>query len=156
MKCILEETVENAWSDVNALEPEAIYQEMMEFGADQTELVSFVNVACEELTPDAQELASYLAFVVYRVFKKAFEQSLPTISPELIMEKYDRNQQMLAGMEERSDEEFEEVAALESAHQPYILQYVTEVLFETDEEDEGDDQPFRRRSLWTDPLKDPT
>ncbi|MCA9200519.1 MAG: hypothetical protein KDA87_23430 [Planctomycetales bacterium] len=136
MQCIDEPTVDDVWDQINELAPEEAYQQMMEFGTQQTELLSFVTVACEGLSDDAQELATFMAFVVYRIFYTSYSESFPDISPEQIMERFDRNQAMLSELENRSDEEFEEVAELESSHQPFVLQSITEVLFDSDEEDE--------------------
>ena len=59
-------------------------------------------------------------------------------TPEEIVAKFEDNQSLIVGLDEKDDASFEELAALETANQPHLYAYITEALLD-DEEGSDDD-----------------
>ena len=68
MRQIPLELVETTWQEVSAFSPGRVQKEMDRAAQLQPDLLSFVMVFTEELGPDAHALATYLYFVILRIF----------------------------------------------------------------------------------------
>jgi len=142
MECISERTVEQTWQTVADLAPDVAATEMMSFAARQPHLLGFVTAFLEELRDDANEMGTYLLFVVYKMFENSTTEEIPTVQPDAIKDQYEANQELLLDMETAADggQAFEDLAYLESLKHPWVFRYVTEVLLETDDDLPADER----------------
>jgi hypothetical protein len=140
MQCIDEGTVESVWQTVSGLDIEQASDEMMKFAQSQPDLLGFATAFSEELRVEAQEIVTYLLFVVYRMFEAAAEKPIPQIDMDDIVAKYEDNQSLMLGLESKDEKVFAEMADLETAHQPHIFGYITEALLEEENDDDDDDE----------------
>lgn len=138
MHCIDEGTVESVWQNVAGLDIEQASEEMMKFATAQPGLLGFTTAFSEELRVEAQEIATYLLFVVYRMFETAAKTPIPQIEDDAIVAKYEANQSLMLGLESKEESVFAEMAELETAHQPHVFGYITEALLEEDEDEDDD------------------
>ena len=67
---IPDEIVQETWQEVARFGDKQGRKEMTRLGKRQTDLLAFVLLETEELSPEAHELAVYLLFVMTRIFEK--------------------------------------------------------------------------------------
>ena len=145
MQCIEDSVIETVLEMAADLAAEEASEQMMAFAVAQPEILGFINAFSEELREEAQEVLIFLTFVVYRVFETAASEPIPKVSSEAIVAKYEANQSLIVGLDEKDDKSFEELAALETSNQPNLFGYITEALLDEDnpEDDiELDDEEF--------------
>ena len=145
MQCIEAPVIESVLEFASDLDAEQASEEMMKFATAQPDVLGFTNAFSEELREEAQEVLIFLTFVIYRVFETAAADPIPTISPEAIVAKYEDNQSLIVGLDEKDDTSFEELASLETANQPHLFGYITEALLEEDDPNDDielDDEEF--------------
>lgn len=139
MHWIDEATVESTWQDVAGFGVEQAQQEMMRLGEVQPELLAYVMGSCGDLCEEARELAVYMFFVVYRIFETAYDQQLPRISTEQILEQDQETDQLMTNLMEADEGTLAFTAIKETSRQPWVTQYVVESLVEAPE---GDDPVY--------------
>ena len=75
-------------------------------------------------------------FVVFRMFKKSSHKIIKRISPEKIIEYYEKNENFIQSLEGVHEKFFERITRLQLSEQPYVLKYVTETLMEAPYEED--------------------
>jgi uncharacterized protein (DUF1778 family) len=136
MSEISEELVTKTWQAMSSISPVQARMKMGEAGREQPELLAFVLGSVTECRPGAQELAVYLYFVIYRIFKNGAEQSLGPISAEKIELHLTRNEELLARLEPAHSRFLERAAQLETRAQPFVVKYLVDAIMEADEGEE--------------------
>ncbi len=122
--------VEKTWKEVAGFSPSQCAEEMRKLAKKQPELVSFMVEFNLELQDEAQGLAIYLFFVVYRIFEKGYKKKIKKISADEIIASYDDNEKLLIKLEQAHEKFYERIARVQISSQPNIIQYVVDTLFE--------------------------
>ncbi len=138
MEIISEALVEETWREVAELEIEQAQAEMAGMGRIQPNLVAFMVEFTKELKPDVAELALYLFFNVYRMFKKSRRKPLEQVTHQMVVERFESNDTLMNSLENTHDRFVERIARIQLLDQPFVLKYVLEALFEDEEEEEDD------------------
>ena len=130
MDWIDEATVEETWQEIAAYGLDQARSEMTDLGRLQPDLLAFVVVSSDELSEEARELAVYLFFVVYSVFQRAYDQELPRVSAQQLMQQDDRTEEFIMSLQEADEDAMESAALQETARQPWVMNYIVEALVE--------------------------
>ena len=102
----------------------------------QPGLLSFVMAFTEELSPDAHGLATYLHFVIFRIFEQGTKRRIRRVRASQIDHRLERNEKMVARLEHAHPRFLEKTALTEASRQPHVVQYLVEAIMEApDEED---------------------
>jgi len=99
-------------------------------------LKAFIIEFSQDLDQEAKELAMYMFFVVFRMFQKSSHKKIKRISPEKIIEYYEKNENFIQSLEGVHEKFFERIARVQLSEQPYVLKYVTETLMEVPYEED--------------------
>lgn len=135
VKMVSEEIVAEAWRDVATFGPADALREMKRISRRQHDLLVFVTTMCEQLSENAQEVAIYTFVVLYRMFERSHGKPLPKAKPRQVtaaFEALDRDLGRLIGADDRFVERH---ARLTTEAEPFVMQYVSEVLMEPDDPD---------------------
>jgi hypothetical protein len=136
MEPLSENLVEKTWQKIANYDSGRATKEMMEFGQIQPDLLSFILEFTEDLSEQAGELAVYLLFVIYHMFKKGYGKEIRLVTPEEIIECFEENERLMEKLEKAQDEFFNRVAEVQLSPQPYVIRYVVDSLSEEPEEDD--------------------
>src|SRR5262245_30879424 len=123
---ISSDTVERTWQDVAGMSGAEAEKAMQRVAKDQGYLMAFVLATTESLRPDASELATYLFFVILRMFETECPKKIGMIKPAKIDACYDSNEAMLQRLENVHDKFFDRVARVEASRQPHIFMFLVE------------------------------
>lgn len=134
---IPEELVEETWQEVAGFSPDRTNKEMKMLVKNQPNLLAFMMEFVQDLDQEVKELATYMFFVVYRMFQKSFGKKIKKISPEEIIVCYEKNENLIQSLEGVHEKFFDRIARVQLSEQPYVLKYVTETLMEAPEEEES-------------------
>ena len=137
MQTITEEQVESTCEAIAQLDPAIAADMMMEFSISQPNLLGFVMAFAEDLDEEeAQELSTYMLYVVYQMFANASSAPIPMISEEQIHRHYEATCELVDSLHETDplDEDVER----ETRNQPFIYRYVSETLLLDPEHPEHD------------------
>ncbi|NVM21591.1 MAG: hypothetical protein HWN68_07410 [Desulfobacterales bacterium] len=140
MNVISEELVEETWQEVAGFSPDLSSAEMTKFCGKQPELVAFVVEFLEDSDQQLREFATYMLFVVYRMFEKNTTKEIRKISAEEIIKYYDSNEDLVANLEGVDDRFLNRIAKVQLAGQPYVMKYVLEVLMDIPEEEKEEEE----------------
>jgi hypothetical protein len=146
MEPLSENLVEETWQEIAHYDSDRATKEMMEFGQVQPDLLSFILEFTEDLDEQAGELAVYLLFVVYHMFRKGYGNDIKRVTAEEIIECYEENERLMERLEKAQDEFFNRVAEVQLSPQPYVIRYVVDSLSEEPEEDE-DREPLSEEDV---------
>jgi hypothetical protein len=130
---IPEEIVTSTWQAVAAISEERAHREIEKVGREQSELLAFVLGSVSDCRPQAQELAVYLYFVIYQIFKNATKGRFLPINEEQIEAGISRNEERLARLEGAHPRFQERVALLEMSPQPCVVKYLVDAIMEAPE-----------------------
>jgi len=136
MSEIPEEIVSSTWQAVAAISEGQAHREIEKAGRAQSELLAFVLGSVSDCTPQAQELAVYLYFVIYQIFKNATKRRLRPIKESQIERGISRNEERLARLEGAHPRFQERAALLEMSPQPFVVQYLVEAIIEAPEDED--------------------
>ena len=75
-------------------------------------------------------------YVVCRMFQKSSKKSLKRISPEEIINCYEKTERFIEHLEGAHERFFERIAEVQLSEQPYVMKYVVETLMEAPEEED--------------------
>lgn len=135
MEPIPEALVEKTWQEAVSFTAARADREMQKLAVEQPDLLAFILEVTKELDRDARELGTYLFFNVCRMFHKAYGKRLPAVSPEAILECFEKNSAQLEILEETGEETFKQVAAAQLSAQPHVMGYVVKAMFEETEDE---------------------
>ena len=143
MQLIPKKIVDQTWPEVSEYSVSKMVKETKRFGKAQPHIMGFIIEFCQDLDEEAQELALYLTYVLFRMIEKGYgKRTLPQISPEDVIEAYEANERLFESMEGVDDRFIERWIrhSGELKKQPYLFQYVVEALYEEGEELELDEE----------------
>jgi hypothetical protein len=126
MKPISEELVEKISKKISSIKPLEVNEEIQKVGQLQPDLVAFVMDSTEGLNPEAQELAIYLFFVVYRIFQ-ASGAKIRKVSYAEIDTIFEKNETLFEN-EESPDPLSDPLKIFPVLIQPYLIRYLSEAL----------------------------
>lgn len=132
MKPIPEELIEKISEKISGILPHEANEEIQKVGELQPDLVAFIMDSTEGLNPEAQELAIYLFFVVYRIFE-ATGAKIRRVSDREIDEIFEKNETLFENgntLDQLSDT----LKIFPVLVQPYLIKYLSESLPEEEEE----------------------
>ena len=135
MELISEELVEETWQEFAEGSPVRAQKEAIKVNKNQPYLLSFIIEFTQDLDLEARELAVYMFYVVCRMFQKNSTKKIKRISPEEIINCYEKNEQLMESLEGTHDKFLERIAEVQLAGQPYVMKYVLETIMEEPEED---------------------
>jgi len=135
MELISEELVEETWQESAEFSPVRAQKEMLKVNKNQPYLLSFMIEFTQDLGLEVRELAVYMFYVVCRMFQKNSTKKIKRISPEEIINCYEKNEQLMESLEGTHDKFLERIAEVQLAGQPYVMKYVLETIIENSEED---------------------
>jgi len=136
MESIPEELVEEIWQETAGFSPDQINKRIKKLSKSQPNLLAFIIEFSQDLDRQVKELAMYMFFVVFRMFKKSSHKIIKRISPEKIIEYYEKNENFIQSLEGVHEKFFERITRLQLSEQPYVLKYVTETLMEAPYEED--------------------
>jgi hypothetical protein len=130
-----EETAESTWREVSQMGSHKARRAMEQLGRKQPALLAFVMARTSKLSADAQELAVYMFFVVYRMFEKKAEK-LRRVSERDIEAALTGNEQTLERLEPAHDRFLERQAIAFQSDESFVLRYIVTTLLEPTDEDD--------------------
>ena len=139
MEALSEELVGATWQEVALLAPASGSERMMKLAEDQPELLAFMNECSEGLHRGAREFGLCMFFVVYQVFEKGYGKPVARLTPEELVACFEKNGDLLEGLELAPDAFYESVAKAQVPAQPHLLRYVVDTLLQPG----GEENPGR-------------
>ncbi len=136
MEMISETLVEETWEEVAGFSPPHGQNEMSKLEQEQPEILSFLVEFTKDLKQDVQELAIYIFFVVYRIFKKSSGKKIRKISADEIIECFESNEKLMEKLEGTHEKFLERITRTQILTQPYVMKYVVDTLMEAPEEED--------------------
>ena len=137
MEPISQELVDETWQEFAGFSPVRARKETIKVNKNQPNLLAFMMEFTQDLDQEVQELAIYMFYVVCRMFQKSSKKSLKRISPEEIINCYEKTERFIESLEGAHERFFERIAEVQLSEQPYVMKYVVETLMEAPEEEES-------------------
>ena len=135
MNPISQELVDETWQAFAGFSPARARKETIKLNKNQPNLLAFMMEFTRDLDQEVQELAIYMFYVVCRMFQKSSKKSLKRISPEEIINCYEKTERFIENLEGAHERFFERIAEVQLSEQPYVMKYVVETLMEAPEEE---------------------
>ncbi len=88
-------------------------------GREQRDLLSFELESTADTSGDSHELAVYLFFTAFRMFRKVHGKGIAPISSEQVMACYEANQDLMERLEGAHEKFLDRIAGIQIAEQPY-------------------------------------
>ena len=136
MNPISQELVDETWQAFAGFSPARARKETIKVNKNQPNLLAFMMEFTRDLDQEVQELAIYMFYVVCRMFQKSSKKSLKRISPEEIINCYEKTERFIESLEGAHERFFERIAEVQLSEQPYVMKYVVETLMEAPEEED--------------------
>ena len=136
MNPIPDEIVEKTWREVAQFTPAQIKKEISRVGREQGDLLSFVLESTVDMSGESHELAVYLFFTVFRMFRKVHGKGIAPISSEEVMACYEANEDLMERLEGAHEKFLDRIAGIQVAEQPHVMKYVVDALVEEEEDDD--------------------
>ena len=136
MNPISQELVDETWQAFAGFSPARARKETIKVNKNQPNLLAFMMEFTQDLDREVQELAIYMFYVVCRMFQKSSKKSLKRISPEEIINCYEKTERFIENLEGAHERFFERIAEVQLSEQPYVMKYVVETLMEAPEEED--------------------
>jgi hypothetical protein len=135
MEPISKELMDETWQEFAGFSSVRARKEMIKVNKNQPNLLAFMMEFTQDLDREVQELAIYMFYVVCRMFQKSSKKSLKRISPEEIINCYEKTERFIESLEGTHERFFERIAEAQLSGQPYVMKYVVETLMEAPEEE---------------------
>ncbi|MBL7177272.1 MAG: hypothetical protein ISS66_15720 [Desulfobacteraceae bacterium] len=139
MGTISEELVEGTWQEFAGFSPEQVQKEILKVSKDQLYLVAFMMEFTQDLNQEVRELAIYIFYVICRMFQKSSKKRIKRISPEEVINCYQKNEHLIETLEGVHERFLERIAGVQLSGQPYVMKYVVETLIEAPEGEDSVD-----------------
>jgi len=136
MEPIPEELVDETWQEFAVISPVRAQKETIKVNKNQPHLLAFMVEFTQNLDQEVKELAVYMFYVVCRMFQKSSKKSLKRISPEEIIDCYEKTERLIESLEGTHEKFLERIAKVQISAQPYVMKYVVETLMEAPAEEE--------------------
>lgn len=135
METIDRSVVEATWQTVARYSPEEAFAEQRSFTDKQPTIVAFILQFTEELDQDVQQLALYLAHVVWKIFESASPVPIPPVLPEAIVVAFQKWEKWFSQFEGIEEKEFDALVKKNlQLTQPNVIAYTIEALMEESED----------------------
>ena len=136
MGTISEELAEGTWQEFAGFSPEQVQKEILKVSKNQPYLVAFMMEFTQDLNQEVRELAIYIFYVICRMFQKSSKKRIKRISPEEVINCYQKNEHFIETLEGVHERFLERIAGVQLSGQPYVMKYVVETLIEAPEGEE--------------------
>ncbi len=136
MEPIPEELVEETWQEIDDFTLDRAHKEMTRTSKNQPDLMAFIMELTQELDQEIRELATYMTFVVHRMFQKGSRKKIKKIPAEEIIDCYEANEDFMESLEGVHEKFLDRIARVQLSGQPYVMRYVVETLMEAPEEED--------------------
>ena len=137
MGTISEELAEGTWQEFASFSSEQVQKEILRVSEDQPYLVAFMMEFTQDLNQEVRELAIYIFYVICRMFQKSSKKRIKRISPEEVINCYQKNEHFIETLEGVHERLLERIAGVQLSGQPYVMKYVVETLIEAPEGEEA-------------------
>ncbi len=132
---ISEDIVEETWQEIIGYSSEQANEEMDCISRIQPNLYSFITEFTYEMGPEISGMAVCIMFCIYRMYQRASRFPVRRISIELIESCYEANEDHLEKLNHIHERFLERMARVQLAEQPYVMRYILETLFDSDNEE---------------------
>ena len=125
--------VDAAWQDAAALSKSRVPIEMGRASREQPELSSFIWSSTEGMRPGVAELAGFIYFVIWRVFRASSAGPLKPVTAEAIQRRLEQNERKLISLDGTDPQQIDEATMTRLTRQPAVFQYAIEAIAEAEE-----------------------
>jgi hypothetical protein len=137
MRIIEKNLVEETWQEVSRYPHERMAEESLRFFKRQPHAASFILASTGYYDETVQSMACYLAYVVFRMFEKSAEGRIPLISEEAVEDAFESNRNWLESIRDMDQGLLQRrLEFSEDLHQPFVIQYLVDALYEGGDEEE--------------------
>lgn len=135
MSVIEASVVDATWQEVARIKESRIPVEMGKAGREQPELLAFILGSTEGMGPGVSELAGYIYFVIWRVFRASNSSRSKPVTAGAIQRMLERNEQELMSLDGTDPQQIDEAALARLTRQPAVFRYVIEAIAEAEEDE---------------------
>jgi hypothetical protein len=128
--------VKETWQEPENWGASKIQNEHAKLAKEQIDLEAFVFANFKNADKDIREVALWMFFMVYRMYRKAYGKPIPRIKSKSIISKHNSNIKIFESLVTAHDIMLERIAETHFTSQPEVWRYVTEALLENDENDD--------------------
>ena len=136
MEAISQQTVQDVQEEFRGVKEPELREMAQDINQQHPELPAFLQASSGELDEGAADVAVYLAFMIVRMYEKSYPE-IPEVSPEQIIQSYKENEEMMQKLGEEKDPE-KTAFDQQSARQPNVLRYITQVLSRQKDKESGE------------------
>ena len=134
MSAIEASVVDAAWQEVARIKESRIPIEMGKASREQPELLAFILGSTEGMGPGLSELAGFIYFVLWRVFRAGSSSRTKPVTAGAIQRRLEQNEQELMSLDGTDPGQIDEAALARLTRQPAVLRYVIEAIAEAEED----------------------
>ena len=127
--------VDATWQDVGRIKESRIPFEMEKAGREQPELLAFILGSTEGMGRGVSELAGFIYFVVWRVFRASSSGRMKPVTAGAIQRRLEQNEQELMSLDGTDPQQIDEATIARLTRQPAIFRYVIEAIAEAEEDE---------------------
>jgi hypothetical protein len=133
---ISEATVEQTWQSVVNLTPAKVQKETDALAKEQPALVAFMLSGVQDIGGETGEVAYYMFFCVYKMFRTAYGKKIPRISEKKILNRHRDILKHMEGLGRAHKKFFDRAARVQLDSQPHVWKYILDVLFDADHDND--------------------
>lgn len=131
MKFINAKLVEDTWQEPENWTKSKIDREHAKLIAEQRDLETFVATYISEYNEEVQGVGLWVFFMVYRMYRKAYEKPIPIINTKKILDKHKDNEHFFETLVDAHEKMINRIAETRFCSQPEVWRYITEALIES-------------------------
>ena len=135
MSVIEDSVVDAVGQEVSAIPPSRIPIEMGRASREQPELLAFILGSTEGMGPAVSELAGFIYFVIWRVFRRESRGKMKKVSAGAIQRKLEENEEALAKFDETDPQTIDDALVARLTPQPGIFRYMVEAITGAEEDE---------------------
>jgi hypothetical protein len=135
MGAIEASVVDAAWQEVARLKESRIPIEMGKASREQPELLAFILGSTEGMGPGISELAGFIYFVIWRVFRAGASSRMKPVTAGAIQRRLEQNERELMILDGTDPGQIDEAALARLTRQPAVFRYVIEAIAEAEEDE---------------------
>ena len=129
--------VDAAWQEVGRIPESRIPMEMGKASREQPELLAFILGSTEGMGPGVSELAGFIYFVIWRVFRAGSPGRTKPVTAGAIQRALERNEAELMSLDGTDPQQIDETTIHHLTRQPAVFRYVIEAIAEAEEDENG-------------------
>ena len=135
MTAIEASAVDAAWEEVARIPETRIPIEMGKASREQPELLAFILGSTEGMGPGVSELAGFIYFVIWRVFRADRSSRMKPVTAGAIQRRLEQNEQELMSLDGTDPRQIDEAVITRLTRQPAVFRYVIEAIAEAEEDE---------------------